>query len=102
VAGARGLRVSPSTRTLAPLAAGRTRTATLRVRLSTRARASTRLRVTATAGDQRVRTEGRIRLLRPSSGGGGGGGGSTPPRTCNRWMPDISGETGGSLVLVPC
>ncbi len=103
VAGARGLQVSPSTRTLTPLAVGRTRTATLRVRLSARARSSTRLRVTATAGDQRVRTEGRIRLVRPSSGSGGGGGGATtPPRTCNRWMPDISGETGGSLVLLPC
>lgn len=57
----------------------------------------------ALGGDQTVAAEGDIRLRRPARGGGGGGSGTpTPPRTCTRWVPDFTGESGGSLGLVPC
>lgn len=107
VAGARGLRATPRTATVAPLAAGASRTVSMRVRLSARARSSTTLRVTGTAGRQRVVAEADVRLRRPSRPGGGGsagggGGGASSPKVCTRWFPDLSGETGGSLGLVPC
>lgn len=105
VAAARGLRVTPTTTRLKPISAGKSRTVTLRVSLSTRARAQTPLKLTATAGEQRVEASARIALQRPTrkNGSNGSGSGPTrPPTVCNRWMPDISGETGGSLALVPC
>lgn len=103
VAGARGLKTTPRSAKVAAIPAGGRRTTTFRVSLSSRARPTTTLKVTATAGEQRVRAEGRIRLRRPARSGGGGGG-SVPdlPRTCTRYSPDLFGDTGGSLVLVPC
>ena len=103
VAGARGLRASPSATTVPALRAGARRTVTVRLSLSSRARPTTRLRVTAAAGGQTVAAEGDIRLRRPARGGSGGGSAApTPPRTCTRWIPDFTGESGGSLGLVPC
>lgn len=101
VAGVRGLRATPSSSRVPAIPAGGSRTVSFRVALTSRARSSTPLRVSVTAGDQTVRTEGRIVLRRPkASGGGSGGGGGT--RTCTRYAPDPFGDTGGSLVLVPC
>jgi len=103
VSGARGLETTPSSTTVPGLQAGRSRTVSMRVALSSRARSSTPLKVTGTAGDQRVFAEGSIRLRKPSGRGGGGGGGTPdPPRLCNRWTPDITGDSGGSLTLLPC
>lgn len=103
VAGARGLRATPRSTRVRPIPAGGSRTVALRVSLTSRAGGSTRLRVNATAGDQRVRAEGRILLRRPRAGGGSGGdGGSGGARTCTRYAPDPFGDTGGSLILVPC
>ncbi len=104
VANARGLSVQHP-RTVASLKPGARRTVTLTTSLTRRAKPTTRLRVTATAGDLRARVDGQLRRGSESSRGGSGSGGSgtnPPPRLCNRWMPDISGNTGGSLVLVPC
>jgi hypothetical protein len=102
-AGARGLKTTPRSAKVPAIPAGGRRTTTFRVSLTRRARPTTTLRVTATAGEQRVRAEGRVRLRRPARSGGGGGG-SLPdlPRTCTRYSPDLFGDTGGSLVLVPC
>lgn len=104
VASARGLRATPASSRMQAIAPGKSRTVTLRVSLSSRARAQTPLKLTATAGDQKVEAVGRIALQRPARKGGSGSGSGTsrPPTVCNRWMPDISGETGGSLALVPC
>lgn len=99
VAKARGLSVQHP-KTIASLKPGAKRTVTLTTSLTSSAKASTRLRVTASAGDLRARVDGRLR--RAGTSGGSGSGQPTPPQTCNRWMPDLSGETGGSLVLVPC
>lgn len=100
VTGARGLQVTPRAPSVKPIRAGGSRTVTLRVSLTSRARPTTALRVTATAGDQRARTEGRISLRRAAGGGGGGAGGGA--RTCSRYVPDLFGDTGGSMALVPC
>ncbi len=106
VSSARGLRATPTTSRLKAIAPGKSRTVTLRVSLTSRARAQTELKMTATAGQQKVQASSRITLQRPArpSGSGGSGSGSAPrpPMTCNRWMPDLSGQTGGSLALVPC
>lgn len=104
VASARGLRVGPTTARLRSIAPGKSRTVTLRVSLSARARAQTTLKVTATAGKQKVEASGRIALQRPARQGGtsGGSGAGRPPMVCNRWIPDFSGESGGYLGLVPC
>jgi len=104
VAGARGLTASPRTLRLRPVAAGARRTATITVRLGARARFATDLGVTATAGGLRASAERRVYVKtpdppsRPPSRGGGGGG----SRTCVQYFPDLSGESGGSLGLVPC
>jgi len=101
VTGVRGLRATPSSARVPSIPAGGSRTVAFRVALTTRARSSTPLRVAVSAGDRTVRTEGRILLRRPkAAGGGSGGGGGT--RTCTRYAPDPFGDTGGSLVLVPC
>jgi hypothetical protein len=105
VTGARGLRVTPRAPRVKSIRAGGSRTVTLRVSLTSRARPTTALRVTATAGDQRARAEGKIALRRPARSGGGGGGGGADTggaRTCTRYVPDLFGDSGGSLALVPC
>lgn len=102
VTGARGLKATPSSASVPSLRPGARRTVSLRVALSSRARSTTRLKVTGTAGAQQVSAEGNIRLRRPSGSSGGGGGTPDPPRLCTRWIPDFTGESGGSLGLVPC
>jgi hypothetical protein len=101
VAKARGLSARHA-KTVAPLKPGAKRTVTLTTSLTSRAKSTTRLRVTATAGDLRSRVDGQLRLAGSAGGSGGSGGGDRPSQLCNRWMPDLSGETGGSLVLLPC
>jgi hypothetical protein len=103
LAGVRGLTASPRTVVLRPLAAGKRRTATITVRLSARARFATDLEVTAAASRLRASAERRVYVKtpdpprrRPSPGGGGGGG------VCVQYFPDLSGESGGSLGIVPC
>ena len=99
----RGLTRTPARRALGTLAPGATRTVKVRVRLGRRAAPTTDLGVVATARENglRVRDEVSLRLASRSGGGGGGGdGGGT--RVCTRWSPDPFGESGGSLILVPC
>lgn len=96
---ARGLKASPRSISLKSVAAGGTRTATVRVSLSARARTTTTLKVTATAGALQARQQADLFLRKPSSGGGGRGRGTG---SCVRYQADLSGESGGSLILVPC
>lgn len=95
----RGLSVRHA-RTAATLKPGAQRTIRLTASLSPRAKPTTPLRVTVSAGTAKTRVDGELR--RAGTSGGSGGGGSRTPRLCNRWLPDITGESGGSLTLVPC
>jgi hypothetical protein len=110
---ARGLKTTVKKRALKPIAPGRRRTVKVKVTLGARARTATDLKVTATdlkvtatAGKLVARTEETLYIQRkqskPSPGGGDGGGGQGGPQVCNRYSPDFTGETGGSLILVPC
>ncbi|MBF6618902.1 MAG: hypothetical protein ITG02_01560 [Patulibacter sp.] len=77
-------------RRVGSIAAGKQRTLSLRVRLSSRAKTTTELRVKATAPKKLAgRAETTLRLRKPSSEGGGGGGGSGGPKLCYRytWYP---------------
>jgi hypothetical protein len=100
---ARGLKTTVKKRALKPIVPGRRRTVKVKVTLGARARTATDLKVTATAGKLVARAEETLYIRRkqskPSPGGGGGQGG---PQLCNRYSPDLTGETGGSLILVPC
>jgi len=100
---ARGLRLSPRARTLGTIPAGARKTIRVKARFNDRARSITELALRASSG--RLVAKGTLRLSvrtprRPS--GGGGGGQNDLPTLCTRWSPDLSGETGGSLILVPC
>ncbi len=98
---ARGLSVKPRKRTVRRLAAGARKTVRVSVRLSRRARPVTRLRIVARSGRLVARPQVRLRSG-PSRGGGGSGGGGGVPTVCTRYAPDPFGDTGGSLILVPC
>ena len=99
---ARGVQARPAKTPLGAIDPAGKRTATVKVRLSGRARDATRLKLTASAGELVAREKLTLRLRRPSTPGDGDGGTDRPPQTCTRWMPDPFGDTGGSLVLVPC
>ncbi|WP_026909783.1 hypothetical protein [Patulibacter minatonensis] len=102
----RGMLATRSTVTLPSIASGKSRTAAFRVRFSKRARLRTEIPATAKAGRLTVETVRDVRVQQPQarkprrSGGGGGTGGT--PSSCVRYFPDFSGESGGSLGLVPC
>jgi hypothetical protein len=75
-------------RRVGSIAAGKQRTVSLRVTLSSGAKATTKLRVKATAPKKLTgRAETDLRLRTPSSGGGSGGG--KGPKLCYRytWYP---------------
>jgi hypothetical protein len=94
----RGLSVRHA-RTVSPLGPGARRSVRVTTSLSPRSTSpTTTLRVTASAGSLKTRAEGVLRR----TGSAGGSGGSHTPQLCNRWLPDITGNSGGSLTLVPC
>jgi hypothetical protein len=99
---ARGLAIKTSTRTLKSIAPRHRETVTATVTLSHRARTATDLKVTATAGHLIAREETTLYVRKPPKPGDGGDGGDRTPGTCVRYQADLSGETGGSLILVPC
>lgn len=103
LASTRGLSAGRRSLTVASVAPGKSRTVTLPLRLSASARALTDLKVSAAAGKLKAEAERRVfvrtptRTKKPSGGGDG-----RPSMTCTRWIPDISGNSGGYLGLVPC
>ena len=99
---ARGLAIKTKTRMLRSIAPRQRKTVTATVTLSQRARSTTDLKVTATAGRLVAREETNLHIRKPTKPGGGGGGGDGTSRTCVRYQADLSGESGGSLILVPC
>lgn len=101
LAKARGLRAAPRAKSLGTIAPGRHKTVSVRVKLVRGARTLTKLGVRAGAGKLVARRTVDLRLRTPRRRGGGGGGGGRGG-SCVRFLPDLSGETGGSLILVPC
>lgn len=101
---AKGIAGTPKTVRLKPLRPGARATARFTIRPRENARFATELDVTATSGQMRVAGTRKIYVSTPSppSRGGGGGGGGEGSRLCVRFIPDLSGESGGSLGLVPC
>ncbi|MGE4425828.1 MAG: hypothetical protein AB7G37_05165 [Solirubrobacteraceae bacterium] len=98
-----GLKATPKSKTIPALKAGKSRSVTLRVKLTSRARSSTRLRIVTTSGKDLDSTiDNKIGRISRSTGGGGSGSTTQPPRLCNRWIPDFTGQSGGHLGLVPC
>jgi NPCBM-associated, NEW3 domain of alpha-galactosidase len=100
---ARGLTVKTKAKAVKSIAPGRRKTVTATVTLGQRARSATDLKVTATAGRLVARQEATLYVRKPTKpGGGGGNGGGEGTRSCVRYQADLSGQTGGSLILVPC
>jgi hypothetical protein len=99
---ARGLRLSPRARTLGTIAAGKRKTIRVKARFDDRARSLTELALKASSGRLVAKGTLRLRVHSPPRPNPGGGGGSDLPRTCTQWSPDPFGDTGGSLILVPC
>jgi hypothetical protein len=98
----RGLSTGPRRRSLRTLAPGARKTVDVKVRLSARARDVTKLGIEVLAGRLVARGTVPLRLRRPAPKSGGGSDGDFTPRSCVRWSPDLSGASGGSLILVPC
>lgn len=99
---AKGVAGSGKAVRLKALRPGRRATATFAIRPGRGARFATELLATASAGRLKAEATRKIYVSSPkapSRRGGSGGGGS---RLCTRWIPDFTGESGGSLGLVPC
>jgi hypothetical protein len=100
---ARGLRLSPRSQSFGTLAPGKRKTIRVKVRFDDRARSLTELALRASSGRLVAKGTLRLRVRTPRRPSGNGGGGQRDlPRLCNQFSPDLSGETGGSLILVPC
>jgi hypothetical protein len=99
---ARGLRLSPRAMSLGTLAAGERKTIRVKARFNDRARSLTELALKASSGKLVAKGTLRLSVHTPSRPSGGGGGQTHVPRVCNRYSPDPFGDTGGSLILVPC
>lgn len=103
---AKGVAGAPKAVRLKAIRPGGRATATFTIRPGASARFATELEVVATAGRLTVTDERKIYVSKPNPpsrrGGGGGGGDGGGSRLCVRWIPDFSGESGGSLGLVPC
>jgi len=88
--------------------AGKQKKFRIRVRFNDRARKLTRVVLKGSSGKLRLKGKMKLRVKTPKpprhhkNGGGGGGGSSQTPGVCVQYAPDLSGETGGSLILVPC
>lgn len=101
LAPAPGLRLERRSASLRKIAAGRRKTIRVRVALGRRADTFTDLLLKVTAGRSVARETVQLRLDAPNRGDGGDGG-DEGTRTCTRWSPDPFGNSGGSLILVPC
>lgn len=98
----RGVSPRPRSRIIRAIPPRKHRVISIAVRPRRTAFSTADLKVKVQAGRLRATREVRIRIKhprpKPSGGGGSGGGGGV----CTQFFPDLSGETGGSLGLVPC
>ncbi len=99
---AKGLKAPRRAVTVKSVRPGKKKTATFTVTLSRRARFATDLKMSAKAGRLRATAEKQVYVQTPRRKGSGGGGNTGTPGTCIKFFPDFSGDTGGSLGLVPC
>lgn len=99
----RGLRAAPRVKKIKLIRPRTRRVVWVNVKLSRRAGSKANFRVFVRSGKLKTRGRSVLRLKLPKkpprSGGGNSGSGS---RTCVQWIPDFTGESGGSLGLVPC
>ncbi|MEV4422789.1 hypothetical protein AB0L40_22845 [Patulibacter sp. NPDC049589] len=95
---------APAATSLGTIAAGRTVTKRISIRLTRRARSTVPLKLSAATGDLRIERRYSItpRSRAKRGGSGGGDGNRGPQQLCNQFSPDLSGQSGGSLILVPC
>lgn len=102
---ARGMRLSKYSKTLGAIKPGKHRKFRIRVHFNERARARTKVKLWGRSGQLRLKGALRlkVRTKKPKPGDNGSGNGSIKtPRLCAKYQADLSGETGGSLVLLPC
>lgn len=105
---ARGMRLSKYRKSLGTIRPGTQRKFRIRVRFSKRARPLTTVKLRGSSGKLRLKGKLKLRVHtrpkpgKPSGGGGGGDGSGQASGVCVKYAPDLSGETGGSLILVPC
>ena len=100
---ARGVNVRPRSRFIKVIPARKHRVIVVRVRPRARAYSSVDHSVRVRAGKLRGETELTYRVRHPRKKSSGGGGGSdSGGGVCIQYFPDLSGESGGSLGLVPC
>lgn len=96
-----GVKVIP--KNVPSIAVGKSRTAVIPVVVASTATTRTApLKLAIAAGRLRSRVESRLYVSRPSTSSPKKGTTPRSPRLCNRWVPDLSGQTGGSLALVFC
>lgn len=98
----RGMTPSRRTVTVPSIGPGKRRTVRVGIAFNRRARTVNDVKVRATAGLLNVEAERRVNVRMPSKKRSGGGGGGGTPSVCTQYIPDFSGESGGSLGLVPC
>lgn len=104
----RGLKLSRHRVPIRLIRPGRQKAITVRVKPTPKAGTRGDVRVIVRGGKMKAEKSTTIRVKhppkKPKRGGGGGGGGSPSPGggTCVQYFPDLSGETGGSLGLMPC
>jgi hypothetical protein len=100
---ARGLKAVPRVRKIGLIRPRTRRAVIVRVRLSRAAREKTDLKVQVRSGKLKASAKTTVRLKLPKRPpANDGGGGDTGSGVCVQYFPDLSGETGGSLGLVPC
>lgn len=101
VARAAGLKAVAST-AFGTIAPGRTVTRRIAV-TATGTRPTVDLKLTAATGSLSVARSYTLGVYKKGSRRGGSGGGSAGAQMlCNQFAPDLSGQSGGSLILVPC
>ncbi len=106
IKGDRGLKLSRHQARIKLIRPGRRKAITVRVRPTRKAGTRADVRVIVRGGRMKAEKATTIRVKhppeKPRRGGGGGGSPSPGGGTCVQYFPDLSGETGGSLGLVPC
>ncbi len=98
----RGLKVSPRSRKIKVIRPGQRRAVPVNVRVTRAAGETATLDVTARSGKLVAKGSTKLRLKLPKKKPPKGGGGNGGSGVCVQFFPDLSGETGGSLGLVPC
>lgn len=103
----RGVNVGPRARLIRRVKPRGKATVTVKVTMTAKAKFTNRLQISMRSGRLVAKESVTVERQRPKpkprrGGGGGSGDDSFRPGTCVRYFPDFSGESGGSLGLIPC